>query len=248
MGSNEDTFGCTFMTTFPIDEGLADVMLNYEKGKAKRRIMDVIATPAITEGAIDKLQRLKGNMRILVNPALANLSRYTILRGIELQGDGDTVSIQETNTFTLDPKDPSQEMQLWMDPYPTDEKIHPTVLFAEGVGSSSSSNTTTLTSGDMRDGMIVGNGVGQQARHRVTELAVHRADVNDLDTEGASFYTDSFFLERDGPDFLIAAGVTQGFGLRRDNEKPDCEPIAAMREAGLRFINVPVSIGRGFIH
>lgn len=244
MGSNEDTFGSTFMTTFPIDDVLADIMVNYEKGDAPRRIMDVVVAPSITESAIDILRRKAGNMRILVNPVLSNLSRFTLLKGIEIQGEGDTISIQSTNTYTLDPQDPSQQMQVWDNPYPTDELISPAMLFAEGVGSSSSSNTTTIT----KNGMIIGNGVGQQARHRVTELAIHRAHINGHDTNGASFYTDSFFLKADGPEMLADAGVIEGFGMRRDNEKPDSDAIAAMRSRGLRFINVPNRIGRGFIH
>jgi AICAR transformylase/IMP cyclohydrolase PurH len=245
MGSNEDTFGSTFMTTFPIDEGLADIMVNYEKGEdVRRRIMDVVAAPGITDEAIEMLRRVGGNMRILINPALANLSRFTILKGMEFQSDGDTVSVQSTNTFTLDPKNPDQKMQVWDEPFPPEAEIVPEILFAEGIGSSSSSNTTTIA----KEGMIIGNGVGQQARHRVTELAIHRARVNGHDTTNSFFYTDSFFLKADGPQMLIDAGVAGGFGLRRDTEKPGSEAIEAFRREGVIFINVPNSVGRGFIH
>ncbi|HEY4964332.1 MAG TPA: hypothetical protein VIH90_06600 [Candidatus Saccharimonadales bacterium] len=244
MGSNEDSFGSTFMTTFPIDEELAEIMVDYEKGDSKRRIMDVVAAPSITEDAIGILRRIKGGMRMLVNPTLGELSRDTMYRGLELLGDGETISIQSTNIFIPNPTDPDQHMQLWDNPLPTDYEIPTDLLFAEGIGSSSSSNTTTL----VKDRMIIGNGVGQQARHRVTELAIRRALVNGHSTEGASFYTDSFFLKRDGPDMLIDAGVLQGFGLRRDDEKVGSEAISAMQQAGLMFVNIPNSVGRGFKH
>jgi AICAR transformylase/IMP cyclohydrolase PurH len=249
IGSNEDSFGATFMTSFEITDDIADVMVNYEKGDARRRIMDVVAAPSITEGAVQMLRRNDGRMRILVNPALAHLGATSLLAdlgGIELRGDGQTVSIQTPNTFTLNPRDPSQEMQLWDEPYPEDEPISGELLLAEGIGSSSSSNTTTLTA----DRMIIGNGVGQQARHRVTDLAIQRAILSGHEDKlkGASGYTDAFMPFPDTAEMFIAAGLAEVFGLRRDNEKPNSPAISALRTANLRFPNVPNSKGLGFAH
>ncbi|MFA6446455.1 MAG: hypothetical protein WCW14_04385, partial [Candidatus Paceibacterota bacterium] len=111
---------------------------------------------------------------------------------------------------------------------------------AWGVGSTSNSNTITI----VRDGQLIGNGVGQQDRVGAGELADWRAVRSKFDLNGATAYSDSFFPFPDGPEVLINAGVKTiltSSGSVRDNLT-----IELCKQRGVNLVMVPDAIGRGF--
>ena len=75
------------------------------------------------------------------------------------------------------------------------------LILAWAVGCTSNSNTITL----VKDGMLLGNGVGQQDRVGAAQLAIMRAGEKDLN--GAVAYSDSFFPFPDAPQILIDYGI-----------------------------------------
>jgi hypothetical protein len=114
------------------------------------------------------------------------------------------------------------------------------LLLAWAVGSTSNSNTTTL----VRDGQLLGNGVGQQDRIGGCALAITRARDAGHDTAGAVAYSDSFFPFPDGPQVLIDAGVTAIFctsGSVRDDLVRQ-----TVLDAGVALAQLPDRDARGF--
>src|SRR5690606_25280050 len=86
------------------------------------------------------------------------------------------------------------------------------IVLAWAVGATSNSNTITL----VKDGRLVGNGVGQQDRVGAAKLAILRADDAaksiDANSEKADLgdavaYSDSFFPFPDAPAVLIDRGI-----------------------------------------
>src|SRR5581483_12501266 len=92
--------------------------------------------------------------------------------------------------FVLDLSDPAVERHGTLTADQVDD-----ILLAWAVGSTSNSNTITL----VRDGQLLGNGVGQQDRVGGCTLAVARAREAGHDTTGAVAYSDSFFPFPDAP-------------------------------------------------
>jgi phosphoribosylaminoimidazolecarboxamide formyltransferase/IMP cyclohydrolase len=114
------------------------------------------------------------------------------------------------------------------------------MMLAWALGSTSNSNTITI----VKDGQLLGNGVGQQDRVGAVGLAIERARRSKHDLNGAVAYSDSFFPFPDGPQTLIDAGITAIFttsGSLRDKETID---LCGERLVPLYMI--PDSIGRGF--
>jgi phosphoribosylaminoimidazolecarboxamide formyltransferase/IMP cyclohydrolase len=114
------------------------------------------------------------------------------------------------------------------------------LLLAWAIGSTSNSNTVTL----VKNGCLIGNGVGQQDRVGGCVLAVRRARDANHETSGAFAYSDSFFPFADGPEVLNEAGVRAIFassGSVRDSEVQD-----SCRDKDMVLYLIPDKVGRGF--
>jgi phosphoribosylaminoimidazolecarboxamide formyltransferase / IMP cyclohydrolase len=114
------------------------------------------------------------------------------------------------------------------------------LLLAWAVGATSNSNTTTL----VRNGQLIGNGVGQQDRVGGCSLAVTRARDAGHEVTGAVAYSDSYFPFPDAPQVLIDAGVGAIFctsGSVRDEIV-----LEAMLDAGVAVARLPDRDARGF--
>lgn len=106
----------------------------------------------------------------------------------------DGVLVQDAPNFvpTIDQFTPTPTPEVWRD-----------MQLAWAIGSRSTSNTITI----VKDGQLIGNGVGQQDRKEAAKLAVERATEAGHSLEGAVAYSDSFFPFPDGVEVLINAGV-----------------------------------------
>jgi len=94
------------------------------------------------------------------------------------------------------------------------------------------SNAITLC----RDGMLIGNGAGQMSRVMSCRIATWLAQENGHAERlgGAAAASDAFFPFRDGPDLLLAAGVTAF--IQPGGSKRDADTVASCKERGAAMI------------
>jgi len=220
-------FGGLVLVNFKVDEGLGELLAG--------KMLDGIIAPAFTEGAIAMLRRKGDKCRFVVNPALLNelvghldqTPRFRFVRGGFLA--------QPNYTFVPDfnqgvivkygQATPMQECDM---------------VLAWAIGSTSNSNTITL----VKNGQLIGNGVGQQDRVGAANLAVTRARRSGHDVTGAVAYSDSFFPFPDGPQTLIEAGVTAIF--TSSGSVKDQATIEVCAKHGVVLYMIPDQVGRGF--
>jgi len=227
-------FGGLVMVNFPVDEKLAEVLLTH-KMESGRRLLDGIIASSFTSGAIDLLKRKGDKCRFLVNPALEQLSKDSIDNHQRFRYVRGGILIQPNYTFILDLKNPSLEKSA-----SASAQQEKDLLLAWAIGSTSNSNTVTI----VKDGQLLGNGVGQQDRVGCCQLAIKRATDAGHQTKDAVAYSDSFFPFVDGPQTLADAGIAAIFatsGSVRDGEiKSFC------KEKNISLYMVPDSEARGF--
>ncbi len=232
-GDPRAIFGGWVLLSADFDEALAAILIDADG--PVRRLLDLIAAPSFTDGALELLARKHGKCRILANPALGELghgSLDTALRRREVRGG---VLEQPNFTFVLDLADAAVQRHGTLT---ADQERD--LLLAWAVGATSNSNTTTL----VRDGQLLGNGVGQQDRVGGCALAVTRARDAGHDLAGAVAYSDSFFPFPDGPQVLVDAGVTAIFsttGSVRDDLVRD-----TLRDASVTLVQLSDRDARGF--
>ena len=199
-GDRRAIFGGCVMLSSPVDEEVAQALVNH--AAESRRLLDTVAAPSFTEAALEILARKQGKCRVMANPALGQLGRASIdtaPRRRQVRGG----SMEQPNyTFVLDLAAPA--VQRYGTLTRSQERD---LLLAWAVGSTSNSNTITL----VRDGQLLGNGVGQQDRVGGCALALQRARDAGHATEGAVAYSDSFFPFPDAAQLLVDAGVSAVF-------------------------------------
>lgn len=234
-GDPRAIFGGAVMLNFKVDEAVADLLLAYNM-ESGRRLLDVVIAADVSEEAIALLQRKEGKLRIVTNPALATLTidsldthrRFRYVRGGFLA--------QQNYTFILR----SDSEDLICHGLKATKAQQKDMLLAWAIGTTSNSNTITL----VRDGMLLGNGVGQQDRVSAAQLSVKRAHDAGHITEGAVAYSDSFFPFPDGPETLASAGITTILSTR--GSVKDEVVFESMRQAGVAFYTVSDTKARGF--
>ncbi len=242
-GDPRAIFGGVVMTSFPVGGEEAQTLRSYgmETGK---RLLDTIAAPSFDGDAREELERKAGKCRLLSNTALGRLAEMgegcldTSPRRRYVRGGW----LAQTNyIYVLDLR--AVEVECF-GPEISEQQKHDIVL-AWAIGSTSNSNTITL----VRDGMLIGNGVGQQDRVGAAELAIKRAidaghgdDLGGL--AGAVAYSDSFFPFPDGVQELVDAGVTAIF--TSSGSVNDHMTIEVCEKAEVSLVMVPDSICRGF--
>jgi phosphoribosylaminoimidazolecarboxamide formyltransferase/IMP cyclohydrolase len=224
-------FGGCVMLGFAVGAEEAELLLSHES--PTRRLLDLITAASFSDEAIELLARKHGKCRLLANPALGALTRDSLdtaprqryVRGGSLQ--------QPNYTFVLDLDEAQITGEL-------SEAQRDDLLLAWAVGATSNSNTITL----VRDGALIGNGVGQQDRVSCCALALSRARDAGHPIAGAVAYSDSFFPFPDAPETLLAAGVSAVFatsGSVRDDQVRE-----AFTRAGVPFAQLPDKLARGF--
>lgn len=229
IGDLRAIFGGSVMLNFPVDEKIADALIHEHSGEV-RRLLDVVTAPAFTAEAIEILSRKKGKCRLIVNPKIerAGLAALDTARRFRYVRGG--FLAQPNYTFVPDIKNKN-------------------VILAWGIGATSNSNTITL----VKDGRLVGNGVGQQDRVGAAKLAIFRADdaahfadanIEKADLSGATAYSDSFFPFPDAPAVLIERGIKTIFST--SGSVNDDKTIALCKEKGVELILLPDVEARGF--
>ncbi len=234
-GDARAIFGGSVMLNFPVGQAEAKLLLEHAMPTGQKRLLDVIAAPQFSKDALQMLQRKGGKLRLFANPALAKLDqnsldvseRFRYVRGGAL--------VQSNYTYILDIK----SAELEKTGQATEPQIKDMIL-AWGVGSTSNSNTITL----VKDGMLIGNGVGQQDRVSAAELGLKRARDAGHDISGAVAFSDSFFPFADGPLELTDAGVQAILATR--GSVNDAKVAAALKKAGVIFCTLPDASARAF--
>jgi phosphoribosylaminoimidazolecarboxamide formyltransferase/IMP cyclohydrolase len=232
-GDTRAIFGGCVMLPCSVDAEIAEALLNH--ASESRRLLDTVAASAFSEDAIDLLARKQGKCRILANPALADLTRASLDRTPRQRPVRGGVLEQPNYDYVLDLKDP----EIWGHGELTDQQ-HRDLLLAWAIGSTSNSNTITL----VRDGQLLGNGVGQQDRVGGCALAIMRGRDGGHDLRGAVAYSDSFFPFPDGPQTLIDAGISVIFST--SGSVRDDLVRQTMISSGVVVRQLPDRAARGF--
>lgn len=250
-GDTRAIFGGVVMINGAIDEPVAEALMHHAMDGDKPRLLDGVVGASVTKEALELLSRNK--LRVVINPALAELSEQSLdstrrqrpVRGGTLE--------QPNYTFVQDLK--AGDMQTHGEP--TEQQKRDMIL-AWAVGSTSNSNTITL----VKDGQLIGNGVGQQDRVGAGQLALTRTTtvlpeleeqgdsiilkvtLDKKKLEGASAYSDSFFPFPDGPGLLAKAGIKAI--LTSSGSVGDEQVVKTLTDQGVSVVMVPDKSGRGF--
>ncbi len=243
QGDLRAIFGGSVMLNFNVDEKIADELIHKFVGKdglQSRRLLDVVAAPSFTPEAVEILSRKKGKCRLLINSSifkagllfLDTAKRFRYVRG----------GFLEQPNYTFLPAIAEAK-----------EGVPPNVLkdavLAWAVGSTSNSNTITL----VKDGRLVGNGVGQQDRVGAAKLAIFRADdaakfadakTETADLENTTAYSDSFFPFPDAVEVLINRGIKTIFST--SGSVNDQKIIELCKTKWVNLIMFPDAEARGF--
>jgi len=234
-GNTLSIFGGVVMTNFPITGTLADTLRTYDQESGKR-LLDEIIAPSFDPEALDMLSRKEDACKIIQLPGLANLGPDCLDKGIIVRAVRGGFLAQEN--YLSVPILTMPEI-TYSEGFPLEE-IKSDILLAWAVCATSNSNTITL----VKNGMLIGNGVGQQDRVECCELSVGRAYKAGHSPDGAVACSDSFFPFADGPSYLAEKEVKAIFttsGSIRDKDT-----IELCQNKGIHLAMIPNTIGRMF--
>lgn len=224
------------MLNFHVSGEFAELLVHYGKARDKKNVYDTIVAPGFDDDAREILQRKNGKCRLMKNKALSSLNtrsldiaeRITYVRGGFL--------VQPNYTFYLN--NAADFVSTYGREVTSDQRWD--ILLADGICRTSNSNTITL----VKDGMLIGNGVGQQSRVYGVELALRRAEQSGHDVRGAVAASDSFFPFLDGVELLVNAGVNTI--LTTSGSVSDQKVIDYCIQKNVALIMIPDAEGRGF--
>ncbi|MEK7170688.1 MAG: hypothetical protein AAB774_00060 [Patescibacteria group bacterium] len=198
-GNQRAIFGGLVMLNFTVDANVAEHLLHFGMDDDRPRLLDGIIAPEFDPVAIETLKRKGGKCRLLANPALKSLRESSLDQTARFRNVRGGFLVQPNYTFVFDIDDPDLSLSRELT-----TPQHIDVLLAWAVGSTSNSNTITL----VKDGMLIGNGTGQQDRVGCCELAVKRARDAGHDPCNAVAYSDSFFPFTDAVGVLAQEGIS----------------------------------------
>lgn len=167
-GDTRAIHGGVVMINGEIDEEIANLLMRHTLSEGDdNRLLDGVVGASVTDEALEILSRAK--LRVVVNPALADLHESSIDDRRQKRFLGpDVVLEQDANTFVIDFAADCMEQYGEL----TEQQKRDLVL-AWAIGSTSNSNTITL----VKNGMLIGNGVGQQDRVGAGQLALSRTSI-----------------------------------------------------------------------
>ncbi|HET6510315.1 MAG TPA: hypothetical protein VFG42_26210 [Baekduia sp.] len=227
-------FGGCVMLGFSVGAEEAELLLSHAV-EGGRRLLDLVTAASFSDEAVELLARKHGKCRLLANPALGALDRSSLDAAPRTRPVRGGVLEQPNYTFVLDLDAPEVEATA-----PLSDAQRHDLLLAWAVGATSNSNTITL----VRDGALIGNGVGQQDRVSCCALAITRATDAGHAIAGAVAYSDSFFPFPDAPQTLIDAGIAAVFST--SGSVRDDLVRQAFRDAGVPLAQLPDRAARGF--
>jgi phosphoribosylaminoimidazolecarboxamide formyltransferase/IMP cyclohydrolase len=250
-GDTRAIFGGSVMINGEITPEIAEVLMHHAMEEGQTRLLDSVVGASVTEEALEILSRKK--LRVVVNPALANLSEASLETSRRVRPVRGGYLEQPNYTFVQDFN--AEGMQEFGEISLQKRKD---MILAWAVGCTSNSNTITL----VKDGQLIGNGVGQQDRVGAGQLALSRTTIEVpeitrqnhemkmtifLDkhkVRGAVAYSDSFFPYPDGPLLLADAGIEAI--MTSSGSVADEEVFKALVGAHVSVCAVPDKKGRGF--
>lgn len=250
-GDTRAIFGGVVMINGEITKEVAETLMKHAMEGDASRLLDGVVGASVTEEALELLSRKK--LRVMVNPALASLDEGSLDQSRRVRPVRGGVLEQPNYTFVQDLS--AEHMQQYGDVSAQQKRD---MVLAWAVGSTSNSNTITF----VKDGMLIGNGVGQQDRVGAGQLALTRTTIElptiedrgaglvlnvPLDKtkiDGAVAYSDSFFPFPDGPSLLADAGIRAI--LTSSGSVGDKGVNEALTARGVSVLMVPDKIGRGF--
>ncbi|MFA5023789.1 MAG: hypothetical protein WC523_02420 [Patescibacteria group bacterium] len=200
-GDPVSLFGGLIMTNFTITKDLANTIITNQLGT--KRLLDGIIAPLFCSEAIEILSRKKGKCRLLANPRLFSVNEKSVSEKMDKAPIYRSVRggflLQPNYLFILNLSDASVAKHG----YNLDEFEEHDLLLAKAICDTSNSNTITL----VKNGQLIGNGVGQQSRVRAAKFAIAIALECGHNPEGAVAASDSFFPFVDGPATLLQSGI-----------------------------------------
>jgi len=232
-GDNRAIFGGVVMVNFEINDGLAYELIHH--GQEKPRKLAGVVAPSFTKGAIELLT--DRGCFLMANPALASLDRNSMQQEQSVRPVRGGYLVQPSNQFILDFSNPEIVSHSGL---ALSGQQKQDLLFANVICQTSNSNTVTL----VKDGMLIGNGVGQQDRVGCCELAIRRARDAGHDVKDSVVRSDSFFPFEDGPGVLVDAGVCAV--LATSGSVRDVHVQEIFRNGGVAFYTLPDKIARIF--
>lgn len=250
-GDSRAIFGGVVMVNGEIDKAVAETLMRHAMDGDRKRLLDGVIGASVTDEALELLSRNK--LRVVVNPALGKLSAESLDSARRVRPVRGGVLEQPNYDFIMDLA--ADYMQFHGE---LSDQQKRDLILAWGIGSTSNSNTITL----VKNGQLIGNGVGQQDRVGAGQLALTRTttafpelseegdkltlkinlDKNKL--AGAAAYSDSFFPFPDGPELLAKAGIKAI--LTSSGSVGDETVIKTLTDAGVSLGLVPDKVGRGF--
>lgn len=226
-------FGGVVMLNGPIDAEVAKALMEYHMPNGQNRLLDGVVGSSVTPEAIEILSRAK--LRIVTNPALAALNEASLETASILRNVRGGMLVQPNYTFVLDLAADYIEAHGRV----SDAQKRDLVL-AWAIGSTSNSNTITI----VKDGMLLGNGVGQQDRVGAAKLATSRATSREHSLKNTCAYSDSFFPFPDGPLVLAEAGIRAI--VTSSGSVKDPIVIEELAKHKVSVVLLPDKTGRGF--
>lgn len=235
-GDPQAIFGGFVMVDFDIDGECAETLLRFDRTD-KRRKLDGIVAPGFNEEAVNILKNKSGSCRLFVNPALEKIGIESFdYSPIQVPVRGGML-VQSNYHFALDLTSDNHSLACYGQ---INNEERADLLLADAVCRTSNSNTITI----VKDGMLIGNGIGQQSRVRAAKVALLNVSECGHSAEGAAAASDSFFPFPDGVEVLIDAGVKAIFST--SGSQNDQKTIDLCKERNVRLLMMPDSIARGF--
>ena len=238
LGDKLAVFGGFVMSNFSLSADVAIALVKAGMRGNRTQRFDGVVAPGFGSHVRDALERKGGKCRLMVNPALGEAilldesPRFRHVRG------GDFL-LQPNYTFV-----PAfSDMQVYGR---RNRNFEMSLALAWAIGCTSNSNTITI----VKNKMLIGNGVGQQARVWASALAITRAwDAGHKGKlKGAVAYSDSFFPYPDAVKVLTRRGIKAIFTTSGSKAKGggDAATIKACKKAGVTLYMLPDKEARGF--
>lgn len=231
-GDPQAIFGGVVMTNFQITGELAQALLHY-KSEQHRRLLSGICAPSFDDEALKTLGRKDGKYFLATNPALSEVDSRLIDRREHVRfvrgGFLTEPNYKVLKLSGAEVQGVSLTKQQWRD-----------LVTGIAICGTSNSNTITL----VKNGQLIGNGVGQQDRVGAAELAVKKALDAGHDIEGAVAVSDSYFPFADGPRVLIDAGVRVIFSTTGSLRDSDTQRLC--QQTSVTLVQLPDEHARMF--
>lgn len=235
VGDPLSIFGGLVMFNFTVTKEVAEVLLAQIEG-GEKRLLDGIVAPQFNDEAVEMLRRKAGKCKMVINKALMQLHIYG-----KSMLDNSRRTRWVRGGFLVQPN------YTFIPNIGACEKIgqashndEEDMLLAKAICDTSNSNTITI----VKDGCLLANAVGQQARVRGAMLAVNLAGYSNHSLQGAIAASDSFFPFIDGVEVLYKAGIKAIIGTV--GSVNDNKVLDYCKENDIIFYYTKDAEGRGF--